>query len=71
MKPMIGSGPCATDGLLESTSSLGFSHHKVGMQCVNVNVIRREVALARHIPDHEDNAHQRRGKELGGALGRA
>jgi len=42
-----------------------------GMQCVNVNVIRREFVLARHIPDCEDIVHQRRGNELGGEQGRA
>ena len=28
------------------------------MQCVNVNVIMREFVLARHLPDHEDVAHE-------------
>ena len=36
------------------------------MQCVDINVITREFVLARHLPNHEDVAHQRRGKELGG-----
>jgi len=42
-----------------------------GMQCVNINVIRIEFVLARHIPNHEDIVCQRRGKELGGEQGRA
>ena len=51
---------------LELMSLLGFWSKESSMQCVNINVITREFVLARHLPDHEDIAHQRREKELGG-----
>ena len=55
---------------LESTSLLGFLGKESSMQCVDVNVITREFVLARYLPDHEDVAHQSRGKELGGESGK-
>ena len=50
----------------ESMSLLGLWGKESSMQCVHINVIMREFVLARHLPDHEDVVHQRRGKELGG-----
>ena len=69
-------GVCATDGLLELTVHWAsgvkcLPPSIAGMQCVNVNVIRREFVLARHIPDCEDIVHQRRGNKLVGEQGRA
>ena len=62
-----GSSRCIVPQMgLELMSLLGFWSKESSMQCVNINVITREFVLARHLPNHEDIAHQRREKELGG-----